>query len=44
MFIQKRPDPAAARKELYSNLRYFATAVLLIRASTYVMDLIQQRN
>ena len=44
MFIPKRPDPVAARKELISNLGYFTAAVVIIRASTYVLDLLQQRD
>lgn len=44
MFIPKRPDPVAARKELISNLGYFTAAVVIIRASTYVLDVLQQRD
>lgn len=41
MFIPKKPDSLAARKELTGNLRSFAIAVVAIRASTYLLDFLQ---
>jgi hypothetical protein len=41
MFSQK-PDPVAARKELNSNLTLFAISVIAVRASTYLLDVLQQ--
>jgi hypothetical protein len=43
MFIQPRkPDAAAARSELKRNVRNFAITIICLRASTYVLDLLQQ--
>jgi len=43
MFIPKRPDSAAARRELMTNIKLFAVAMLTIRASTYLLDALQQK-
>ncbi len=42
MFIPKKPDPVAARKELVGNCRSFAVAIIAIRLSTYVLDALQR--
>jgi hypothetical protein len=41
MFIPRKPDAEIARKELVSNLRNFAIAVVAIRASTFLLDALQ---
>ena len=41
MFIPKKPDAAAARRELMDNLKYFAAAIVVIRGSTYLLDALQ---
>ena len=43
MFIQRKPDPVAARRELMGNLKLFAAAVVAIRVSTYVLDALQRK-
>lgn len=42
MFVPKRPDSNASRKELERNVTYFALAVLAIRCSTYLMSALQK--
>ena len=42
MFMSKKPDPLAARKELTGNLKAFVVAIVAIRASTYVLDALQK--
>lgn len=44
MFIPRKPDAAVAKKELIGNVRSFAIAVVVIRASTYVLDFLQSKS
>ncbi len=41
MFTNK-PDPSAARKELNENLIIFGLSVVVVRASTYLLELISE--
>jgi hypothetical protein len=41
MFMPKRPEASAARKELQKNVTYFAAAVLVIRAAPFVLEFLQ---
>lgn len=43
MFVQKKTDPAVARAELKRNASIFLTAVLVIRALPYCLDLLQKK-
>lgn len=42
--FQSRPDPVAARKELNGNLALFALSVFVVRASTYVLEVLSERQ
>jgi hypothetical protein len=44
MFAPQKPDPVQARKELQGNLKAFALSIVVIRASTYILDMLQQRR
>jgi hypothetical protein len=41
MFAPQRPDPAESRKELIGNVKLFAISIVVVRASTYILDLLQ---
>ncbi len=41
MFTTK-PDPSAARKELNGNLIIFGLSVVVVRASTYLLELVSK--
>ena len=42
-FVQRRPDPRVARKELVHNLTVFAAIVLAVRAAPYVLQALQKQ-
>ena len=42
MFTQRRPDPAASRRELQRNLQLFLVAVAAIRAAPYVLEALRK--
>ncbi len=41
MFTSK-PDPSAARKELNGNLVIFGLSIIVVRASTYLLELVSK--
>lgn len=41
MFVQRKTDPAVARAELKRNIGIFVTAMLVIRAAPYCLELLQ---
>ena len=43
MFSAK-PDPSAARKELNGNLILFGLSVVVVRASTYLLELASEAD
>lgn len=43
MFVQKKADPAVARAELKRNVTVFLTAVLVVRALPYCLELFQKK-
>lgn len=42
MFVQKKADPAVARAELKRNVTVFLTAVVVVRALPYCLELFQK--
>jgi len=42
--FHSKPDRAAARKELNANLTLFAISVVAVRARTYVLELLSERE
>lgn len=44
MFVQKKTDPAVARRELQRNAGLFLAAVALIRVSPYVLEFFQKQS
>ncbi len=44
MFVQKKPDAAAARQQLKRNASLFLAAVLAIRITPYALDFLQKHS
>lgn len=41
-FMQRKPDAAAARRELIGNLKLFFVTCVAVRAAPYVLALLQK--
>ena len=44
MFAPQRPDAAEARRELVGNVTLFVASVVVIRATTYVLSILQKKD
>jgi hypothetical protein len=44
MFAPQKPDPVESRRELIGNVKLFAISIVVVRASTYILDLIQSSS
>ena len=43
-FVQRRPDPKVARKELQYNVSVFAATILVVRAIPYILQALQKQS
>lgn len=41
-FQMRRPDPVKSRKELVSNITWFAAIVVAVRAAPYLLNALQK--